>query len=231
MMDKYSYADFCNRLYKVERETRIVDSKELSLINGFYRSTLEHNNMGTEIRSFATLKEATEYVADLSLQYKTLFEDYSQWLGSLLRSCEDAHSDDDWYQKSAAFQKNLKGSTRKSPEARDSGKKGGKKKKSNSSCWVQSGAVWVSSTDQGQAEILFEAIEKINCKVQEIDKFKTTVQQLERIGLGKTVNYILYLEDDVPKKIVLRTKTGTQGEETFRFVAEISVPAIYEISG
>jgi prefoldin subunit 5 len=184
--------------------------------------------MGTEIHTFATLKETTEYVTEQSDQYKALFEDYSQWLGSLLRSCEDAHKNEDWYQRSAALQKNLRGQAKKTPEPKEAGKKGGKKgKSSESSCWVQSGNIWLSSTEQGQAEILFEAIEKIKNKIQEIDKFKATVQQLERLGLGKTVDYVVYFEDDVPKKIVLRTKGDTPENEVFRFATELSVPALH----
>ncbi len=51
--------------------------------------------------------------------------------------------------------------------------------------------------EQGQTEILFEAIEKINVKIQENEKFKVTVQQLARLGLGTSVSYIVYIEEDV----------------------------------
>ena len=179
--------------------------------------------MGTELRTFTTLKDMMEYLLDLTGQYKVLFEDYSQWLGSLLRSCEENHKDEVWYQKSAALQKNLRGS-KKAPEK--SGK-GGKGKKGESSAWIQTGNVLLSSTEQGQAEALFDAIEKIGDKIQEIEKFKATVQQLERMGLGTSVNYILYIEDDVPKKIVLRVKSGLPEEEAFKFSTELSVPAVY----
>ena len=180
--------------------------------------------MGTEIRTFTTLKDMTEYLLDLTGQYKALFEDYSQWLGSLLRSCEETHKNEDWYQKSAALQKNLRGTSKRSSEK--SGK-GGKGKKGESSAWIQTGNVFLSSTEQGQAEVLFEAIEKIGDKIQDIEKFKATVQQLERMGLGQNVNYILYIEDDVPKKVVLRVKSGLPDEEAFKFATELSVPAVY----
>ena len=179
--------------------------------------------MGTEIRTFTTLKDLSEYLLDLTGQYKLLFEDYSQWLGSLLRSCEETHKDEDWYQKSAALQKNLRG-PKKAPEKAG---KGGKGKKGGSSAWIQTGNVLLSSTEQGQAEVLFEAIEKIGDKIQDIEKFKVTVQQLERMGLGNSVTYIIYIEDDVPKKIVLRVKSGLPEEEAFKFATELSVPAVY----
>jgi hypothetical protein len=181
--------------------------------------------MGTEIRTFTTLKETNEYILFQASEYRALFEDYSQWLGSLLRSVEAEHKNDEWYQKSAALQKNLKGQPKKAPEPKSAAKKGnGKGKNLESSCWVQSGTIMLSSTEQGQVEILFEAIEKINAKILELEKFKVTLQQLERIGLGKNVNYIVYLEDDIPKKIVLRAK-GNLAEEGFKFATELSVAA------
>jgi hypothetical protein len=187
--------------------------------------------MGTEIRTFTSLKETNEFLIDQTSQYKALFEDYSQWLGSLLRTAEAEHKNEEWYQKSAALQKNLKGPPKKAPEPKTSGKKaGGKGKNEESSCWVQSGNVMLSSTEQGQVEILFEVIEKIGAKIIELEKFKATTQQLERIGLGKNVNYIVYLEDDIPKKIVLRSK-GNQAEDGFKFATQLSVAASYSTFG
>jgi predicted DNA-binding protein len=86
----------------------------------------------------------------------------------------------------------------------------------------------LSSTEQGQVEILFEAIEKISSKIQELEKFKVAVQQLERIGLGKNVNYVIYIEEDIPKKIVLRMKSNLAEDEAFRFATELSVPAVFK---
>lgn len=178
--------------------------------------------MGTEIHTFNSLKDIAEYIANQTSQYKALFEDYSQWLGSLLRDFESNYKSEEWFQKSAALQKNLK--VAKKPEA-DKSKKGGKKGKTESSCWVESGDIALSYTEQGQTEILFEAIEKINQKIQENEKFKQTIQQLSRLGLGTTVNYIVYIEDDIPKKIVLKPKADSKGDGIFKFVAELSVPA------
>ena len=184
--------------------------------------------MGTEIHTFMSLKELTEYLAVQQGQYKALFEDYSQWLGTVLRDAETNHKSDEWFQKSAALQKTLKAQSKK-PVETDKSKKGGKggKGKEEVSCWVQSGDIAISFTEQGQTEILFEAMEKINSKVQELEKFKGTVQQLARLGLGTTVNYIVYIEEDVPKKIVLKQKAAAKGDEAFKFMAELSVPAYF----
>ena len=186
--------------------------------------------MGTEIQTFASIKDMSEYLEYQTGQYRALFEDYSQWLGSLLRSCEDSHKNEDWYQKSAAQQKTLKTPQKKTPEPKDSAKKnGGKGKKTTPSNWIESGNVLISSTEQGQVEMLFEAIERINTKIQEMDKFKASTQQLERIGLGKNVNYVVYIEDDVPKKIVLRTKNGSNDGEAFKFATQFSIPGLYDL--
>jgi hypothetical protein len=186
-------------------------------------------NLGTEIHTFTSLKELTEYLTTHSTQYKALFEDYSQWLGTVLRDCETKNKTEEWYQKSVVIQKSLK-SQSKNPSQSDKSKKGGNtaKGKEETSCWVQSGGISISFTEQGQTEILFEAIEKINSKIQEFEKFKGTVQQLARLGLGTTVNYIVYIEEDVPKKIVLKQKTSIKTDEVFKFMAELSVPAYYQ---
>ena len=81
--------------------------------------------MGTEIHTFTSLKDLTEYIAIQTSQYKSLFEDYSQWLGTVLRDAETSHKNEDWYQKSAALQKTLKAQSKK-PVNTDKSKKGGK---------------------------------------------------------------------------------------------------------
>ncbi len=64
-------------------------------------------------------------------------------------------------------------------------------------------------------------------KFRNIEKFKGTVQQLARLGLGTTVNYIVYIEEDVPRRIVLKQKATAKGDEAFKFMAELSIPAYY----
>jgi hypothetical protein len=161
-------------------------------------------------------------------EYKALAEDYSQWLGSLLRSFQQNGTNGDWSKKSAALQKNTRAPIKKAPDNQQLAKKReeGKSRKGEPSYWVQTGDILLCSTEEGEAEILFEAIEEINNKIQTLDKFKTTLQQLERIGLGKNVNYITYIKDDVPVKIVLRNKSGTQLDENFKFAADFTAQGI-----
>jgi hypothetical protein len=186
--------------------------------------------LGTEIRTFTSLKDISEFLVNQTSQYKSLFEDYSQWLGSVLRDAESKHKGQEWFQKSAAAQKVLKTQAKKPAEA-DKSKKGGKggKGQAEESPWIQTGDVSISFTEQGQTEMLFEAIEKISNKLQEYEKFKATVQQLTRLGLGQTVNYIVYLEEEIPKKIVLKQKAAVKGDEAFKFMTELSVPAYLSI--
>ena len=54
-----------------------------------------------------------------------------------------------------------------------------------------------------------------------------TAQQLARLGLGTTVSYVVYVEEDIPKKIVLKPKGNSKGDEAFKFITELSVPAFY----
>jgi hypothetical protein len=186
--------------------------------------------MGTEIRTFSTLKEMNDYLIDQINQYRALYEDYSQWLGSLLRGCEENCKNEEWYQKSASLQKNLRGASKKMPETRNGKKGGGSGKNSEPSCWVSSGEILLCTTEQGQAEILFEAIEEIGSKIQGLEKFKSGTQQLERIGFGKNVNYITLIKDDVPCKIVIRSMSNVQGSEAFSFITDISVSTLFNDS-
>jgi hypothetical protein len=184
--------------------------------------------MGTEIRTFYSLKEMNDNLVEQVSQYKALAEDYSQWLGSFLRSCEDNHKDEDWFQKSVGLQKKLpaQGKRMETGQPTRSGK--GKGKRAESSCWIQSAGILICSSEQGEAEILFEAIESINEKIRGLEKFRAAIQQLERSGLGKNVNYIVYFKDDVPQKIVLCAKRDMQVTDNFRFSADITVPGVYQ---
>jgi hypothetical protein len=174
------------------------------------------------------MKEMSDSIVYQIAQYKTLAEDYSEWLGSLLRTCEETYKNESWVQKSAAMQKNKRASPKKVAEPSQNGKKksDGKSKKNESSCWVQSGDILLCSTEQGEAEILFEAIEEINKKTQALDRFKSTLQQLERIGLGKNVNYIVYFKDDIPEKLVLQNRDSTKIIQDYKFEAEFTVPGL-----
>jgi len=96
--------------------------------------------MGTEIRQFTSIKDIVDYTSNQILQNKALYEDYSQWLGTLLRDFEKAHEDEEWYKKTAAIQKTLK-SQSKQPPAKSSNEK---KSKGNLKNLQSSNTVWRS---------------------------------------------------------------------------------------
>lgn len=183
--------------------------------------------MGTEIRTFYSMKELSDSLTKGLSQYRNLSEDYGEWLGSLLRTCQETHKNEGWIQKTATMSKNMRGPPKKTADTPHDGKKKkeGKSKKDRTSCWVQTGDILLCSTEQGEAEILFEAIEDINRKIQSLDRFKSTLQQLERIGLGKNVSYIVLFKNDVPEKLVLQTRDNKQGVENYKFEARFTVPA------
>jgi len=74
------------------------------------------NEFLTEIRTFYSLKEIRQSIEQEINQHKMLLEDYSQWLGTLLRNPESSKNQE-WVKKAAQLQKLLK----------IGGRKGGKK--------------------------------------------------------------------------------------------------------
>ena len=167
--------------------------------------------MVTEIRSFYSLKELSESLEEEIGFYKDAAEEYSQRLGSFLREVEATHGDEEWFKKLSALQKASKG-----------GKKKGKKK-AGSSSWVEFKDIMLSTEGQGEAQILFEAIEDINIKVTRLAKIRETVEDLKRLGLGEDILYMTYVHDEVPERIVLRKKGGKEASEKFGFMATFSL--------
>lgn len=168
--------------------------------------------MATEIRSFYSLKELSESLEEEIDFYKDAAEEYSQRLGSFLREAEATHGDEEWFKKLSALQKTSKG-----------GKKKGKKKKGGSSTWVEFKDIMLSTEGQGEAQILFEAIEEINIKVTRLVKIRETVEDLKKLGLGEDILYMTYVHDEVPERIVLRKRGAKEAGEKFGFMATFSL--------
>ncbi|MGB9675855.1 MAG: hypothetical protein ACPL0C_01530 [Candidatus Bathyarchaeales archaeon] len=169
----------------------------------------------TEIRTFYSLKEIREAIDAQISQYKMLLEDYSQWLGSLLRNPESA-KDQEKAKKIAELQKVLK----------TGGRKSGKKEEKGvgfSSEWAQFKDLMICADDVGEAEILFEATEELKRKIERLEKAKNSIVDLERYGLGKDLLFITYIHDGVPEKIVFKPKKGISAVEKFEFEANFSV--------
>jgi hypothetical protein len=83
--------------------------------------------------------------------------------------------------------------------------------------------VFLNATDQGEVEVLFDAIENLNKKVDQLNKVKEAVDDLERLALGKETIYVAFIRDGVPEKIVLRPRKGTAASEKFTYAADFSM--------
>ncbi len=178
-------------------------------------------SLATEIRSFYSLRDLRESVEKEIEQYKAVGDEYSQWLGSFLRDMEATHSDEEWFKKLSAAQKSVKGKAKKESRKEKKGRKA--QNAGGSAEWVSYKDVLVSASEQGEAEILFDAIEEINRKIEQLDKVKSTIENLEKSALGKDIIYIAYFHDGVPEKIVLRHKRDREFAEKFKFIADFSM--------
>jgi len=177
--------------------------------------------LATEIRSFYSLRDLRETVEKEITQYKAVSDEYSQWLGSFLRDMEATHGDEEWFKKLAAIQKLPPAKGKK--EMEKGGKKGKSKKGGSSSEWLSYKDVLLSASEQGEAEILFDAIDEINQKTEQLNKVKGTLENLEKSALGKDIIYIAYIHNGVPEKIVLRHKRDKEFAEKFKFIADFSM--------
>ncbi|MDH7563260.1 MAG: hypothetical protein QHH24_00030 [Candidatus Bathyarchaeota archaeon] len=167
----------------------------------------------TEIRTFYSLKELRETTEAEITQNKMLLEDYSQWLGSLLRKPESS-KDMEWTKKAAELQKLFKtgGKTAKKEN----------KKANTPTEWVQFRDIMLCADNIGEAEILFEAIEELKSKIDKLEKARNSVADLEKHGLGKDLLYIVYMHDGVPERIYLKPKNVDVASK-FEFAADFSV--------
>ncbi len=169
--------------------------------------------IATEIRTFYSVKEIREQVESEITQCANLLEDYSQWLGTLLRNPESS-KDPEWQKKTAELQKIFKSGGKKAPK---------REGKSVSTEWVQFKDLTICAENLGEAEVLFEAVEELKTKNERLQKAKTSLADLERYGLGKDLLYVTYVHDGVPEKIVFKPKMEIMLSDKFKFAADFSV--------
>lgn len=173
----------------------------------------------TEIRSFYSLRELRESVEEAIKRYKSLVADYSEWLGTLLRTM-NFKENSEWAKKVAEMQKVLKVKAKvKKPE---------KKKREKSSQlieWISFKDIMLCADERGETEILFEVIEALNEKLNKLEKVKESIEQLEKYGLGRNIVYLTYIHEGVPEKIVFRPRKGAELER-FTFETTFSVSRI-----
>lgn len=177
--------------------------------------------LATEIRSFHSLRDLRESIEEEIDQYESVADEYSQWLGSFLRDMQETHGNEEWFKKLSTFQRSSKGKSKR--ENKKESKEEKKKKADTSTEWISYKALMLSASEQGEAEILFDAIEEINRKIEQLRKVKSVIENLEKSTLGKDMIYITYIHDGVPEKIVLRHKKDKEFAEKFSFAADFSM--------
>jgi len=178
-------------------------------------------SLATEIRSFYSLRDLRESIDKEIEQYKAVADEYSEWLGSFLRDMEATHGNDEWFKTLSISQKSLKAKGKIESEKEGKGEK--TKKTGASAEWVSYKGVMLSASERGEAEILFDAIEEIKRKIEQLNKVKTTVENLEKSTPGKDTVYIAYIHNGVPEKIVLRYKREKEFSEKFKFTTDLSM--------
>jgi hypothetical protein len=141
----------------------------------------------TEIVTIRSLQELQTRLEAERESYLSQKEEISERLGNFLREAEEEHGDEDWF---------------KQLDLEKLGKKNDKKKKGSN--WIQFQGLELSSSLQGEAEVMFEAISKISEKLDALSRGIESLEELRKVGLGNDVRYICYLEEGVLRKIVLK---------------------------
>lgn len=168
-----------------------------------------------EIMEIRSLQELVDLVDGEISHYMSQKEGYSERLGNFLRESEEKYGGEDWFKQLSLGEKLPKGRAKAKKE-----KKGGKKKKGKKEGvaeeWVPFQSMLLSSSIQGEAELMFEAIEAITAKIEELEEAKSSIEELRNVGLGEEVRYIVLLRDGVPRKIIIKP-TGAEDVQKFMF--------------
>ena len=171
----------------------------------------------TDVIDTRSLQELATLVEDEISRYLFRKEEYSERLGNFLRESEEKYGGEDWFKRLSLGEKLPKGKAKAKKK-----EKGGKKKKKKGKKggipeeWVSFQSMLLSSSVQGEAELMFEAIEAITAKVEELEEAKASIEELRNVGLGDDVRYLVLLRDGVPKKIVIKP-TGAEAIQKFKF--------------
>lgn len=164
----------------------------------------------TEIAKLRSLQELAALIdAEISF-YLSQKEEYSELLGDFLREAEERHGDEDWFKQFSLENLGKGGGSRKKKDKKKKGKKG------DSDEWIPFRSMELSSSVQGEAEIMFETIEAITEKLEVLEDAKESIEELRSVGLGNDVEYICFLKDGVVAKIVLKpSDADSAGKFTF----------------
>lgn len=152
------------------------------------------------LRSLQTLQQQIE--AEIST-YSFKKEEYSERLGNFLREAEEKYGDEDWFKEFSLD--NIGGDKPKKDNSKKKSNKKRKKKKGGSDSWVPFKSLELSSSVQGEAEVMFETLQAITDKLEALEESKESIDELKNVGLGNEVVYICYVKDGVISKIVLKS--------------------------
>jgi hypothetical protein len=166
----------------------------------------------TEIRTFYSVKEIRENIEAEVGKNQAMLEDYSQWLGTLLRNPE-SNKNKDWGKKAAELQKVLKTGGPKSSRKAE-------KEAKTPTEWTTFRDIMLSADTLAEAEILFEAIEDLKDKTGKLEKATISLADLERYGLGKDLLYVTFIRNGIPEKIVFKPKKADASLEKLLFTAD-----------
>jgi len=155
----------------------------------------------TEIVTFHSLQELSLQIEADIYSFLSQKEEYSERLGNFLRDAEDKHSDEDWFKQLSLDKLGGGSSSEKKGKKKGSKKKKGKKEPDH---WILFKGMQLSSSIQAEAEIMFNTIEALSQKLDEMEEAKKAVEELRSVGLGSEVNYICFIQDGVLKKIIIK---------------------------
>ena len=172
--------------------------RRLERSNGCVGGTRLTRRLVTEIITVRSLQELNIQIEAEIDSYLSQKEEYSEGLGNFLREAEEKYGDEDWF-KQLSLDK--LGGGGKSRQKKDKKKKKGKKESDD---WVPFQGLELSSSIQGEAEVMFEAIAKITKRLEELTDAKESLNELRKVGLGNDVRYICYLEEGVVRRIVIK---------------------------
>jgi len=136
------------------------------------------------LRSLHTIMQQVE--ADIAT-YSFKKEENSERLGNFLRDAEEKYGDEDWF-KEFSLEK-ISGDKPKKDDSKKKSKRK-KKKKGGSDSWVPFKSLELSSSVQGEAEIMFETLQAITEKLEALEESKESIEELRNVGLGNEVVYI-----------------------------------------
>lgn len=153
----------------------------------------------TEILTLRSLQELAAFIDAEISSYLSQKEEYSELLGDFLREAEEKHGDEDWFEQFSLENLGKGGGSRKK---KDNKKKKGKKRGPDE--WIPFRSMELSSSVQGEAEIMFETIEAITEKLEALEEAKESIEELRSVGFGNDVEYICFLKDGVVDKIVIK---------------------------